>query len=164
MKREINLIKTQDDNQPIRFQMQDDQSFTLEEDQVCSWVNQGEAFQMKKLRERIEPLLTSLVQSEHLSLIIGSGLSYAVKELALPLTDDSGTVQKKSEHMSSDTWSVYNDVLTKAANISAKAVMRDRSNFEDDIRVANELCRGLEILSLDTEKDGSITKEDVYTL
>ena len=133
--------------------------------QACSWAKQGEYFKLNKLRERIEPWLTSLVQSEHLSLLIGSGLSYAIKELALTPSNSDDPPKEKSEHMSADQWrNSFNEVLINAANDSAKAAKRDKANFEDHIRVANELLRGLEILLFSDKEKGSITKDDVKTL
>ena len=47
----------------------------------CSWAK-CEPFGPETLRPRIEPWLTALVQSEHLSLLIGSGLTHAVHGIA----------------------------------------------------------------------------------
>lgn len=159
-----NFIKTQDDYEPIEFNEQGDLAYKLSDNQTCSWAKPDELFNLKKLRDRIEPWLTSLVQSEHLSLLVGSGLSYAIKDIALPQSEEVETVKGQEKHMSSSSWPVFNDVLVKAAVDSAKAVNRTVPNFEDDIRVANELYRGLEILICSEAETERIAKSDVETL
>ena len=42
-------------------------------------------------------------------------------------------------------FNIFNDEISEGANQIAKAAGRDNGNFEDQIRVANELLRGLEI-------------------
>lgn len=138
-----NIIKTRDDHEPVHFQtvVGQNSKFILAAGQQCSWVKPGKSFNLTDLRKRIEPWLTTLVQSEHLSLLLGSGLTYAVKELANP-----GAGTPETSRMETATWDNYNEILVKAAEESAKAADRPDNNFEDDIRVANELLRGLEIL------------------
>ncbi|MFA6837000.1 MAG: SIR2 family protein [Fibrobacteraceae bacterium] len=88
-----------------------------------------------KLRSRIEPWLTALVQSEHLSLLVGSGLSTAISGLA-------GT---SSQGMQKLEFKVENANIQKAAKESAAKTGRGEANAEDVFRVAIELLRGLEI-------------------
>ena len=134
-----NLIKVKDDPQPIGFDIEDDH-FKITGDVKCSWANEG-LFDTKDLRKRIEPWLTALFQSEHLSLLAGSGLTHAVHHLA----NGSGAAG-----MDRITFSCYAQNITEKANESAKAAGRERANCEDDLRVANALLHGLKILG---EKD-----------
>jgi hypothetical protein len=81
------IIKTRDDPTPVWLERASideaaDKPFTLPDGMTCSWAKAGENFGPEKLRSRIEPWLTALVQSEHLSLVIGSGLTHAVYKLA----------------------------------------------------------------------------------
>ena len=91
---------------------------------------------LKKLRERIEPWLTALFQSEHLSMLAGSGLSQAVHFLAV------GAAMQGMGEISLET---RNDEIKKAVKESAEATGRSEGNIEDQLRVANELLRGLQI-------------------
>jgi len=110
-------------------------SFNLSADSACSWASE-KPFGPMMLRQRIEPWLTALVQSEHLSLLIGSGLTHAVHHIA---------TGKALPGMQAIPFNIFNDEISEGANQIAKAAGRDNGNFEDQIRVANELLRGLEI-------------------
>ncbi len=102
----------------------------------CSWAN-CEPFGPETLRPRIEPWLTALVQSEHLSLLIGSGLTHAVHGIA---------TCKALSGMGTVTFDIFNNEISAESERVAKAAQRKKANFEDQIRVANELLRGLEIM------------------
>jgi len=85
------ILKCHDDYTPVRFCADNGttvgtKSFKLKEGSTCSWVKQGEPFGPDKLRSRIEPWLTALFQSEHLSVLVGSGLTHALHRMA---TDNS---------------------------------------------------------------------------
>lgn len=110
----------------------------------CSWAKQGEALGPENLRPRIEPWLTALVQSEYLSLLIGSGLSQAVYQLAL---------DKPVSWMGAINIETFKNEIKAEAKNSAKAAGRDTANFEDHLRVANELLRGLEIIASTKSQD-----------
>ena len=79
------VLKTRDDHAPVFLNRNADSTaadqFILPDDSQCSWAKPGKAFGAEKLRPRIEPWLTALVQSEHLSLLVGSGLTHAVHRL-----------------------------------------------------------------------------------
>lgn len=132
-----NILKVRDDHQPIRFGNLEEDKFKISEDSKTSWA--GEDFGINDLRRRIEPWLTSLFQSEHLSLLVGAGLTHAVHFIAtersaagmyeLPLTDCP-----------------HKEKINQAAKKSAEAAGREAGNLEDQLRIANELLRGLEIL------------------
>lgn len=136
------ILKTRDDRVPVRIRTGDEpdvqKPFQLDDGADCSWAKAGEAFGPEKVRPRIEPWLTALVQSEHLALLIGSGLTHAVHHLA---------TSKALPGMKPVAFSALSDEITKEATRTAKAANREKGNFEDHIRVANELLRGLEILS-----------------
>lgn len=136
------IIKTRDDPGPVRMQRAPEapdpqKPLELASGASCSWAKVGEPFGSERLRPRIEPWLTALVQSEHLSLLVGSGLTHAVHFIA------KGEV---APGMSTVPFAVYNDEISADAKRSAKAAGREDGNIEDQIRAANELLRGLEIL------------------
>jgi hypothetical protein len=148
------VLKTRDDHAPVLLNRDagstEADPFTLPADSQCSWASPGEALGAKKLRPRIEPWLTALVQSEHLSLLVGSGLTHAVHRLgtgaALP-------------GMNAVTFKSLNDEITREARRTSEAAGREDGNFEDQIRVANELLRGLEILAAAKAADSEERKQ-----
>lgn len=138
----LNLLKTRDDHEPIEFSAEGDR-FTLQAGRECSWLNTGD-FGRKELRGRIEPWLTSLFQSEHLSLLAGSGLTHAVHYLA---------AESSAAGMGALALSNHQVAIDQAAEKAAEAAGREKGNLEDQLRVANELLRGLEILQKDNEAE-----------
>lgn len=89
------------------------------------------------LRDTVEPWLTALFQSEHLSLLTGAGISSAVHYLA---TKDAGA------GMGSMELTEFKEQIEVKAKESAKKSGRGEANIEDEIRTINELIKGLEIL------------------
>ncbi len=138
----INTLKICDDHKPLVFAPEGDE-FKLQAGSQASWLT-GETFGNKELRNRIEPWLTSLFQSEHLSLLAGSGLTHAVHYLA---------VVKGAAGMGALTLSQHQAEINQAAEKAAEAAGRKKGNLEDQLRVANELLRGLEILQKDSDAD-----------
>ena len=142
--RSPNLLKTRDDHRPVVFVEQSRSSsdqpidFKLTDDSTCSWVRPDETFGPDKIRPRIEPWLTALCQSEHLSLLLGSGLTLAVHRLA---------AAKPLPGMGEAEFGAHAQIVDSEATRSARAAGRQRGNIEDQLRVANELLRGLQILS-----------------
>ena len=124
------------DHKPLRFGPADGKNFKFHEDDEASWASQND-FGEKELREHIEPWLTSLFQSEHLSLLAGSGLTHAVHFLA---------AGKSATGMEKISLTAHPEKISTAAERSAKQAGRRQGNVEDQLRVANELLRGLEIL------------------
>jgi hypothetical protein len=106
------------------------------------------------LRDFVEPWLTALFQSEHLSLLIGSGLSSAVHLLS---TDNTGAGMGKM------TISEFKDQIAIKSKESAENSGRGTPNIEDEIRTINELIRGMEIY-LSTLNDNTELKEKVEKL
>lgn len=137
-----NTLKVRDDRLPIYFESTSEEGkFTLCADSKASWANEGQSFSHKELRSRVEPWLSSLFQSEHLSLLAGSGLTHAVHHIAAgkTATDMTGAVTTGDD----------NNKMVIAAKDSAVKAGRKDPNIEDQLRVANELLRGLEIVGED---------------
>lgn len=138
-----NILKVRDDHSPVSFLEtgKDTSKFKLSIGEGVSWASADE-FGQKELRNRIEPWLTSLFQSEHLSLLAGSGLTHAVHYLA---------AEKGAAGMGELALSSHQQVIDQAAKKAAEASGRKTGNLEDQLRVANELLRGLEILQKDDD-------------
>ncbi len=146
-KADINILKVRDDHVPLEF-VADSDKFKLDADLKPSWLS-SEEFGQKELRNRIEPWLTSLFQSEHLSLLAGSGLTHAVHYLA---------AEKSAAGMGALTLSNYMVEINQAAKSAAKEAGRKEGNLEDQLRVANELLRGLQIMQK-TDEAVALQKE-----
>ena len=136
------IIKTRDDFAPVRIQKETTtpdpkRPFVLSGDTDCPWIRDDKPFGPETLRPRIEPWLTALAQSEHLSLLVGSGLTHAVHGIA---------TSKLLPGMQSVAFKSFASEISLEAKRVAKAAGRREGNFEDQIRVANELLRGLEII------------------
>lgn len=136
------ILKTHDDHTPVflarEADSQESDHFKLISASSCSWAKSDEAIGPDKLRLRIEPWLTALAQSEHLALVIGSGLTHAVHWLA---------TEKSLPGMDTAPFDILSDEITNESERTAKAAGRESGNFEDQIRVATELLRGLEIVA-----------------
>lgn len=139
------ILKSREDKFPLLFSRcsedkkhEDYTKFKLADSLKSSWVKSGDIIGEEIIRSRIEPWLTALFQSEHLSLLVGSGLSNGVHELA---------TGNKLPGMGWVDFQNSKDDLDAAVSKSATDAGRDKGNIEDQIRVANELIRGLEILA-----------------
>ncbi|WP_296867327.1 SIR2 family protein [Thermovirga sp.] len=102
-------------------------------------------YNRQKIREKVEPWLTALFQSEHLSLLIGSGLSVALT--------GGGSMMKRIEFEGN-----YKEKIKNKADEEAKNLGRGEANFEDDLRVAIELLKGYKIIDY-TKKEKELKKE-----
>ncbi len=91
----------------------------------------------KEWRSKVEPWLSAIFQSEHFSLLIGSGLTSAVSYLAGIKAQGMGRLALAGP---------YKENITKHADKSASAMERGEANLEDDFRVALDLLKGYEIL------------------
>jgi hypothetical protein len=105
--------------------------------------------QLKLQRDKIEPWLTAVFQSEHLSLLAGTGLSSAITNIA----------EVSSQGMARITFedSEYKDNIKIIADTQAETMGRGDANIEDDLRVAFDLYNGF--LICDNEKAGELKKE-----
>ncbi len=138
LKAEGNVIKTRDDHELILV----DKNGNVQNADACGWLPDNKEVDNTAFRSRIEPWLTSLFQSEHLSLLCGSGITNAINILA---GASGGTT------MGATTFSKYKNEIEEAAEASARASGRENGNIEDQIRTANDLLRGLTILKKDAE-------------
>ena len=102
-----------------------------------------------ELRNIVEPWLTALFQSEHLSLLTGAGISSAVHYLAM---GNQGAGMGKLEITE------FKDQIIVKSKESAEKAGRGEANIEDEIRTINELVRGLEIL-LSTLPESDLNKK-----
>lgn len=102
---------------------------------------------IKKYRNKIEPWLTAIFQSEHLALLAGTGLTSAVASLAN--VDAPGMDRIK--------FIEFGEQIKKSADLQAKEMRRGEANIEDDLRVAIELYKGL-IIQGDDAKDEILKK------
>ncbi|MBS3952433.1 MAG: SIR2 family protein [Methylomicrobium sp.] len=149
---QLNFIKTRDDAEIVGFETSGDDQFKLSSDNNCSWATKEQIFTERELRPRIEPWLTSLFQSEHLSLLAGSGLTHAVHYLA---------ADKSAAGMETSTFTEFADKISTASKASAACTDRTEGNIEDQIRVANELLRGLEVLE---DKRAGQLRDDITSI
>ncbi len=109
----------------------------------------------QELRQQIEPWLSSLLQSENLALLVGSGL-------AAGLVNKAGKSPTGMQPL--DYSGTYQDKMITGMEASAKSSGRvgaddeGEPNIENQLRVALELSRGLELLQDDHkgEIDGLI--------
>lgn len=132
-----NIVKTRDDGYPVCFICKDTGKYALcEHHPGCSWCESGKMFEEKILRERIEPWLTSLFQSEHLSLLTGSGLTLGICQIA-------GT---GAAGMPASEFKQFKEEINAEVKRTAVALGRAEGNFEDYLRVGNMLLDGLNIL------------------
>ncbi len=138
-----NILKCRDDHKPVVLNLVWDPlsgipSLTLSDASTCSWAKPEDELNPDKLRPRIEPWLTALCQSEHLSLLLGSGLSHAIHHMAT----GSGL-----PGMGFGQFGDEDDIINTEASRSSTASGRGKGNIEDQIRVANELLQGLEVIA-----------------
>jgi hypothetical protein len=93
-------------------------------------------------REHIEPWLSALLQAENLNLLVGSGLTAAMANLAGAPSVDMSTPDLNCD---------YADTVMKAARKSAEQLGRESPNIEDVVRAALELIGGLRIIADNAE-------------
>lgn len=141
-----NIIKVKDDCDVIRFNKRDDKpEFELPEGTRLDWCSESR-FSKSELRAHVEPWLASLFQSEHLSLLVGSGLTSAIQYAAGASSNNGMNTSPK--------FNVFEKEITKAANQSAIYAGRGEANIEDRIRVANEVINGLNVLQGNSDLPG----------
>lgn len=118
----------------------------------------------KQLRSKIEPWLTAVFQSEHLSLLIGSGLTMGICKEAKEIKENNQTNNKGDKStqfpqaMQRLEFETEKEKISKYANEEAQKLDRGNANFEDDLRTAIELLKGLKILC-ETEKAKKLENE-----
>ena len=173
-----NILKIRDDERVVLNCTGDE--FEIKEGKSLSWLasdkTQGK-INLSTLRSGIEPWLTSLFQSEHLSLLVGTGLTYSLnkmvttsnsnteKNTTAPETNGQASTNSKKELMDipNITSEKYKELILSSAKEIAEKNHRGNPNIEDTIRVINEMLRGLEILG-HSKIEGEPTPEQVaYT-
>lgn len=100
---------------------------------------EADKLEPEKLRSEIEPWLTALFQSEHLSLLLGAGISSAAHWIA---QSAAGAGMEKIP------FTTFQSQINSATSSSAIKSGRGKPNIEDQIRICNELIKGLEIYIL----------------
>lgn len=90
---------------------------------------------VKFLRGKIEPWLTAIFQSEHFSLLTGTGLTMGLTNLA----------NVTSQGMDRINFSIFKDEIKNWSDESAKVLGRGNANIEDDFRSSLELLQGFKI-------------------
>ena len=90
-----------------------------------------------ELKKDVEPWLSAIFQSEHLSLLIGTGLTSAVSFAANVRPQEMARLDLKDG---------LKESIKKKADESAVKMNRGEANIEDDIRIALELITGLKII------------------
>ncbi|BFH60320.1 SIR2 family protein [Paenibacillus azoreducens] len=90
----------------------------------------------EKVRKRIEPWLSAIFQSEHLSVLLGAGLTTAVTSIASLPSQGMWRI---------DFEGVYKEHIKAYADKKAAKSDRGKANLEDDLRTAFELLAGLQI-------------------
>ena len=141
---QTNILKVRDDRSYLELKKIDENRFEITFNEQPNWCS-GNGCTKSDLRARIEPWLTSLFRSEHLSVLIGSGLTTAIQMEACGNADNGMN--------DSFSYTVYNDLIKKAACNSANECGRGKVNLEDEIRVVNDLLKGLEILKLENNQE-----------
>lgn len=89
------------------------------------------------LKKDVEPWLSAIFQSEHLSVLIGSGLTSSISFIAGVKPQEMWRLDLKTAHAVK---------IKEKADKTAAMMKRSEANIEDDIRIALELINGLNII------------------
>ncbi len=103
-----------------------------------------EEINAEELKREVEPWLSAIFQSEHLSLLIGTGLTSAVSFSA-------GI--KPQEMIRLGLTNGLSEKIKKKADDTAEMMNRGEANIEDDIRITLELINGLKIIDDERHTD-----------
>jgi len=94
----------------------------------------------RDLRKQIEPWLSAVCQAEHLALLVGSGFTTAITNLAGGAAANMDSVEFECE---------LADEVIAYAQAAAKGMGRGEANFEDQLSAAMALLTGLKIMDDD---------------
>ncbi|NLV46729.1 MAG: fibronectin-binding protein (FBP), partial [Candidatus Hydrogenedentes bacterium] len=97
-----------------------------------------------KHRKGIEPWLSAVFQSEHLSLLLGNGFTSGIAAKAGAASASMMRYDFKTE--------LFEKMNEHAKKSAVRAGRGEEANFEDQIRVANQLLAGLKIIG-DSRED-----------
>jgi len=112
------------------------QSYNEAPKQDSSEDDDNQEITVSELKQDIEPWLSSIFQSEHFSLLLGSGFTKAITNIS----------ETYSAGMTfTDKFRRYDAEIKNFAKATAKQMGREKENIEDIIRTALELKRGEEI-------------------
>lgn len=112
---------------------------------------------LQKCRKKIEPWLSALFQSEHLSLLLGSGFTKGLCSIAHTSSAGMEVPSLGSEIVDAKK-------IKEAAEKQAKELKRENANIEDYIRVIDQLLRSYDILREDDKKEKlEKTKNEILT-
>jgi hypothetical protein len=93
------------------------------------------------LRHRVEPWLSALLQSEHLSLLVGNGFT-----TALATSAGAAAPSLAANPFAGSELGDYRALVENAAAASARSIGRDTPNIEDRIRACLQLLGGLQVM------------------
>lgn len=96
----------------------------------------------EEARKQIEPWLSAIFQSEHLSVLLGAGLTTAVTSIASLPSQGMWRI---------DFDGAYKEHIKTYADNKAIKSDRGKANLEDDLRTAFELLAGLQIAGHEVE-------------
>lgn len=149
----VNKLKVRDDCEPIEFSVEPSNGIlSFSKGKKPNWLPENPG--MDDLGAGIEPWLSALFQTEHLSLLIGSGLSTAVHLLA------TGAVSNSMRKPDISRSCPYRDDIEYYAQKTAKELNRgDNANIEDYFRVICDILSGLRFM-----RSGEQQKEYVELL
>lgn len=156
-----NILRIRGDSDTLELLSNGSKFSFSKETQSPAWLPKQESdeISLSELRNGLEPWLTSLCQSEHLSLLTGTGLSNAIQYMA---TGSSNILMNEPQLEGLK----YANAIKSAVAKSAERNNRGNANIEDYIRTINELIRGFEILGCDNQHVEVLqsTNEDFYQL
>lgn len=136
----MNILKIRNDTMEFKFSRPSAADGKFKTDAGTSrpsWL-ESEEFSMQDLRQGIEPWLTALFQSEHFSLLTGTGLSKAINMIA-------GVVPAG---MNAIEFTAQKEIIETASKASAAKAGRGDGNIEDQFRVAFDILHSLDMFVL----------------
>ena len=126
------ILKARDDRFPIFLKPNSDdrtKKFKLCCDTACSWTNVDSRLGPEQLRSRIEPWLTALAQSEHRSLLLGSGLERVHLRLTHSRHDERIACTRRGANVSRRVPTLRHDAATVCSSAFRNGVLIQRRPF-----------------------------------
>jgi SIR2-like domain len=143
---DVDLLKVREMPDLVRLEAtQDDLGETLLKPTTKARGLKKAVYRLADLREEIEPWLTALFQSDHLSVLVGAGLTTAIHK-QINRESPSGFTKR--------SYAAFDDQIQQEAARSARASDRGEPNAEDQLRAALSLREGLRILLASSEDAG----------
>lgn len=110
------------------------------------WQDDGPPDSSSIHRQKIEPWLTALAQAEHVNMLVGSGLTTAISNVA-----GGEPIDMSPNALNIELF----DAVEESAKRSAEVMGRGAANIEDQIRAMLNLISGLNVLSTVAESGRS---------